>query len=72
MRVLLFPVGSSGDVHPFVALGRRLVARGHDVTLFGNGHFGAPADRQGERAASHRDGPEGHPGPFPVLLPEAR
>jgi len=39
MRILLFPVGSSGDVFPFVALGQRLRERGHDVTLFGNGHF---------------------------------
>ncbi len=39
MRILLFPVGSAGDVHPFVAIGRRLVERGHEVTLFGNGHF---------------------------------
>ena len=31
MRVLLFPLGSAGDVHPFVAIGRRLRDRGHDV-----------------------------------------
>lgn len=33
MRVLLTPVGSHGDVHPFVALGLGLKARGHAVTL---------------------------------------
>lgn len=33
MRVILTPVGSHGDVHPFVALGRGLVARGHAVSL---------------------------------------
>ncbi len=30
---LLTPVGSSGDVHPFVGFGRVLRARGHDVTV---------------------------------------
>jgi len=39
MRILLFPVGSSGDVFPFVGLAIRLRERGHDVTVFGNGHF---------------------------------
>ena len=33
MHVLLHPVGSHGDVHPFVGLGRALLARGHAVTL---------------------------------------
>ena len=47
MRILLFPVGSAGDVHPFVALGQRLRTRGHDVTLFGNAHFGPLVARAG-------------------------
>ncbi|HKB01461.1 MAG TPA: glycosyltransferase [Gemmataceae bacterium] len=47
MRVLLFPVGSAGDVFPFVAVAKRLLARGHDVTLFGNGHFAARVARAG-------------------------
>lgn len=34
MRFLLTPVGSSGDVHPYIAIGRELIARGHDVMLF--------------------------------------
>jgi rhamnosyltransferase subunit B len=33
MRFLLTPVGSSGDVHPFVGIGRVLSARGHEVTI---------------------------------------
>jgi rhamnosyltransferase subunit B len=41
MRYLLSPVGSSGDVHPFIGIGRELQARGHEVFLFG--------------AAPHRD-----------------
>jgi len=32
-RFVLTPVGSSGDVHPFVGLGRALCARGHDVIV---------------------------------------
>lgn len=34
MRFLLTPVGSSGDVHPFVGIGRELKSRGHEVILF--------------------------------------
>lgn len=31
MRVVLFAMGSAGDVHPFVGIGRALHARGHEV-----------------------------------------
>ncbi|HXD87648.1 MAG TPA: nucleotide disphospho-sugar-binding domain-containing protein [Urbifossiella sp.] len=31
MRILLAPLGSHGDVHPFLGLGHALKARGHDV-----------------------------------------
>jgi rhamnosyltransferase subunit B len=34
MRFLLTPVGSGGDVHPFVGIGRVLRARGHEVIVF--------------------------------------
>ena len=33
MRVLLFTVGSEGDVRPFAALAGRLRAEGHDPVL---------------------------------------
>jgi hypothetical protein len=33
MRFVMTPVGSSGDVHPFVGIGRTLKARGHDVVI---------------------------------------
>jgi sterol 3beta-glucosyltransferase len=33
MRILILTVGSRGDVQPYVALGKGLVAAGHDVTL---------------------------------------
>jgi len=45
MRVLLFTVGSEGDVRPFVALAGRLRAEGHDPVL------AAPALYQGLAAA---------------------
>jgi len=33
MRFLFTPVGSSGDHHPFIGVGRRLRERGHDVVV---------------------------------------
>jgi rhamnosyltransferase subunit B len=39
VKVLLVPLGSHGDVHPFVGLGLALKARGHDVTVLTLGYF---------------------------------
>ena len=39
LRILLPTIGSSGDVHPFIELGRALKARGHDVTVATNDIF---------------------------------
>jgi rhamnosyltransferase subunit B len=39
MRFVMTPVGSSGDVHPFVGLGRVLAARGHEVIIVTAGPF---------------------------------
>ncbi len=47
MRVLLIPIGSHGDVHPFVGLGVALRARGHEVILITNPHFEGLAARAG-------------------------
>src|ERR1700730_2971106 len=44
---LLTPVGSSGDVHPFVGIGRALRERGHDVTLLTSEPFRRLSDRAG-------------------------
>jgi|CZKI01.1.fsa_nt_gi UDP:flavonoid glycosyltransferase YjiC (YdhE family) len=33
LRILLATIGSSGDVHPVIGLGRALKARGHIVTI---------------------------------------
>jgi rhamnosyltransferase subunit B len=51
LHALLVPFGSHGDVHPFLALGRALRARGHRVTLLINGYFGPLVRRLGFAAA---------------------
>jgi len=38
-RVLLLPIGSSGDVNPFLWIGRHLREAGHDVTVIANPWF---------------------------------
>jgi sterol 3beta-glucosyltransferase len=45
MRILLSTMGSDGDLQPFYALGRKLLADGHDVRL-------AASDRYAARAAA--------------------
>src|SRR6185312_14232131 len=47
MHALLFPLGSTGDVLPFVGLGRALRARGHAVTVAANPHFRGLVTRAG-------------------------
>lgn len=39
LHVILCSIGSHGDVHPFVGLGRELLGRGHRVTLATNSYF---------------------------------
>src|SRR5687767_12509859 len=46
-NILLMPVGSHGDVHPFVALGKTLQGRGHDVTLITSTYFESLAKKAG-------------------------
>src|SRR5262245_39150269 len=41
------PVGSAGDVHPFIGLGRALRARGHDVVILTAGPFEQTVIRAG-------------------------
>ena len=36
MNILLTPIGSGGDVLPFIRLGMALKARGHGVTVITN------------------------------------
>jgi rhamnosyltransferase subunit B len=41
MNFLLTPIGSAGDVHPYLGLGVALQRRGHRVTIATNPHFEA-------------------------------
>ena len=47
LNILLFPVGSAGDVYPHLGLGRALRDRGHQVTLLTSGYFRETAEREG-------------------------
>lgn len=47
MKVLLTPIGSHGDIHPFVGLGMELARRGHDVTIIANPLFQPLIERAG-------------------------
>ena len=58
MHALLLPIGSTGDVLPFVAIGRALRARGHDVTVAGNPHFASLIARAGLDFAAVGDADE--------------
>jgi UDP:flavonoid glycosyltransferase YjiC (YdhE family) len=52
MRFLLTSWGSHGDLHPFLALGRGLLARGHQVTLVGHPDWAAETQTAGLRFVS--------------------
>lgn len=47
MDILLIAIGSHGDVHPFVGIGRALAERGHAVRVAANEHFSDMIDRAG-------------------------
>jgi len=47
LNVLLVALGSAGDVHPFIALGRALKSRGHRATLVSIGVFEQTAQDAG-------------------------
>jgi UDP:flavonoid glycosyltransferase YjiC (YdhE family) len=52
MRWLLTSWGSHGDLYPFLALGRGLKARGHEVSLVGHPDWGAETEVAGLRFVS--------------------
>lgn len=33
MRITMLTIGSTGDVRPYILLGRELSARGHEITI---------------------------------------
>jgi UDP:flavonoid glycosyltransferase YjiC (YdhE family) len=52
MRFLLTSWGSHGDLHPFLALGRGLIAHGHQATLVGHPDWAAETEAAGLRFVS--------------------
>jgi rhamnosyltransferase subunit B len=46
-HIVLLPLGSAGDVFPFIWLGRKLIARGHRVTMITACLFEEPARKAG-------------------------
>ena len=59
MRWLLSSWGSRGDLHPFLALGRGLVQRGHEVTIVGHPEWGADTVAAGLRFVATDEPPRG-------------
>lgn len=53
MRFLISALGSAGDVHPFVAIGAVLLARGHDVTIVASPAFERTVERSGASFAPY-------------------
>ncbi len=47
MRVLIYTIGSAGDMHPFVRLGLAMQARGHEIFFITSGHFKPLSDKAG-------------------------
>ncbi|MCW1914264.1 glycosyltransferase [Luteolibacter sp. GHJ8] len=47
MRILIYAMGSAGDVHPFLGLGRALQARGHEVFVATSAFFEELVKRAG-------------------------
>jgi UDP:flavonoid glycosyltransferase YjiC (YdhE family) len=47
LDILLVTIGSHGDVHPFVGIGRALKDRGHRVRIATNEHFKSLVERAG-------------------------
>jgi rhamnosyltransferase subunit B len=57
MRCLLTSWGSHGDLHPFLALGRGLLARGHEVSLVGHPDWATETGAAGLRFVSTHEPP---------------
>ncbi|CAD5202385.1 glycosyltransferase [Pseudomonas sp. FEN] len=47
MHVIITAIGSAGDVHPFVGIGRTLAARGHRITFCASAAFAPLIERCG-------------------------
>ena len=81
MRIDLNTTGSHGDVFPFIAIGRALATRGHDVTVFCHEHFAPDLEAAGlahvptcpelDYLATMRDPRMAHPRKSGKLVPPA-
>ncbi|HEX5139058.1 MAG TPA: nucleotide disphospho-sugar-binding domain-containing protein [Planctomycetota bacterium] len=47
MRIVITAIGSAGDVHPFVAVGRALHARGHEIVIHAGAWYEEAVTRAG-------------------------
>jgi len=47
MRILIYAMGSAGDVHPFVGVGKAMQARGHEVIVATSAFFESVVTRAG-------------------------
>ena len=47
MNFLMNPIGSIGDLHPYLGIGQELLRRGHEVSLLTNPHFEAVVRKAG-------------------------
>jgi rhamnosyltransferase subunit B len=47
MKILILTIGSAGDVHPFIALGKELQGRGHQITFYTSDYFEADIRKAG-------------------------
>ncbi len=52
MNIVLVNDGTSGDMHPFFAIGRELAQRGHGIVVCTNDVYRAPVERLGFRFVS--------------------
>ncbi len=52
-NIVLTPIGSGGDVHPFIGVGRALRGRGHDVTVITSEPFREIIENAGLRFVQH-------------------
>lgn len=55
-KIVLLPHGTAGDVLPYIFLGRKLVERGHQVTMIWIESFRAAAERAGLQYVAMDDG----------------
>ena len=47
MRITMLTIGSTGDVRPYILLGRELVSRGHTITIATFSHFQNLIEKEG-------------------------